>query len=129
MGTTWEQSQKSPARSPQFVSGVAGGDPHRRATCAASDTEHPECVAVQRALRHADAPARQQFTGLHRRQPILDEPGLQLIVIGLDDIPGGAVTVGTVRAHPFAHLADQLVAQLLLSLFAATPPQATAAST
>ena len=69
-------------------------------------------IAVQGALRDDDPTALQQLVGLFDRELVVDEPGLQLVVVGLDHRPGRTVAIGPVRSHPLADLADQLVGDL-----------------
>ena len=71
---------------------------------------------MQGALRHDDPTALQELVGLFDRELFLDEPGLQLIVVGLDHFPGRAVAVGAMRADLLADLADQLVGDLGFAL-------------
>ncbi len=91
---------------------LAVGDAHRRASHGPADTELFEGVTVQCPLRNLDATAGQQPVGLDHRQPLVDQPRLELVVMGPQDVPAGAVAVGAVRADQLAHLADQPVCQL-----------------
>ena len=71
---------------------------------------------MKRALRHDDSSAFQKLVGLFDRELVADEPGLQLVVVGLDHLPGQAMAIGSMRAHLLADLTDQLVGDLGLAL-------------
>jgi hypothetical protein len=103
----------------EFVARLAVGDAHRRALALGSSARLGD-VALHGAQRHVDPSTAEQIKDLHRREVVLD-PGLDLVVAASEHPPGLAVAVCSVGSHGLDHLADELVAQLLL---AAAPIQA-----
>jgi len=98
----------------QLGPGLAVGHSHGRRPGRAADVEHLQRVAVKRALGQHHALAL-QFVGLDHGQVLVDQPGLQLVVVGGGHRPGSAVAVGAVGTNRFAHNGNQLVAERLLA--------------
>jgi hypothetical protein len=67
----------------QLRAWLAIGYPQRLAPSAAANPEHLQCIALQCPLRDGDSCARQQLGGLHCSEAIVDQPRLQLVVVGL----------------------------------------------
>jgi len=99
----------------QLTAGLTISHPDRHTPGRAAHTEDLQRVAVQRALRHDHPLADQQLTGLHHSQLLLDQPRLELVVVGHQSRPRRAVTGRAVRAHPLTHHTDQHVGELLLA--------------
>ena len=87
-------------------------DPHGGA-CPAPCSAALEAEARQRAIGDVHALATQQHADLDGGQPAR-HPGLDVVLVIEQRLPALPVAVGPARAHDFAHLADQLVGQLLL---------------
>ena len=95
--------------------GLAVSDADRGGAGPAAHPENLQGVAVQGALGHDHTLAGQQLTGLDRGQALGDHPRLELLVVGHQRGPHGAMAVGAVRAHTLAHHRQQLVGELLLT--------------
>ena len=96
----------------ELSSGRRVGDPDRHVVPSrptALDTE-----AGQGARRDLHSLAGEQDADLGDGEVVL-QPGLDPRLFAQQHPPGLAVAIGTVRADPLDHLADQLVAQLLLA--------------
>ena len=85
-------------------------DAHRRR--APSRPAALDRKARQRAMRNLDTPAGQQHADLDHRE-LLGDPLGDLRFLRQQRPPARAVAIEAVRADPFAHLADQLVGELL----------------
>jgi hypothetical protein len=97
---------------------VAVGDRHRRA--APPEPELGDREAMQRAIGHRHPAALKQHMGLGQRQALLD-PGVDLLAVRRDRLPGRAGAPRAVRAHRRDHCAQQLVAELAGPVVAVQP--------
>ena len=88
------------------------GDPHHGPASRAADLQHLERVPVQRPLGHHDPPATKELMGLHHIQPVVNQPGLQLVMIGPQRRPSGAMAVRAMGAYALTQPADQLLSEL-----------------
>jgi hypothetical protein len=89
----------------ELVAALAVGDPDRGAPPAPADIQLLKRVAVQRPLRHDKTPASEHLAGLADRQPVGLQPRLDPLVLGHEQPPRLAVTIGPVRADRLHHLA------------------------
>jgi hypothetical protein len=101
-----------------FLSGRRIGHPNRHGAPPGPAAIHGE--AGQGAGRDDYPTAGEQDANLGDRQVLL-QPLLDPLFFTEQGPPGLAVAVGAVRADPFEHLANQLVAQLLLAAGALHP--------
>jgi len=97
----------------QFVARLAVGHPNRRPPATATNT-HLEHIALHRPARDHDPAAAQQLVDLHRGE-VRRHPLGDLVVVGRQQPPRLAVTVGAVGTHRLDDHADQRVGQLLLA--------------
>ena len=87
----------------------------------AADAEDLERIALQCAFGDDHSLAGQELGGLHCGQAIVDQPGLQLVMVGLEGRPGLPVPIAAVGPGLLADLGHELVVQ---SVFAGAPLQA-----
>lgn len=95
--------------------------PHRRPPSRAAHAKNLQGVTVQRPFRHDDTPPGEELPGLHRPQPVIDQPALQQVVVGHAHRPRRTVAVTTMRPHRLDHRAQQNVVQLPLAALPDNP--------
>jgi hypothetical protein len=83
---------------------LAIGHPQRRAPSAAANPERFQCIALQCAFWDNHSLACQELGGLDCGQAIIDQPGLQLVVVGLESRPGLPVPIWAVGPGLLAYL-------------------------
>ena len=82
--------------------------------------EHFQGIALQCTFGDNHSFARQQLGGLHCGQAIIDQPRLQLVVVGLESRPGLPVPIAAVGPGLLANLGHEPVVQ---AVFASVPLQ------
>ena len=87
----------------QLHTGLPVGHPHRGPPSRAAHPEHLQGVALSGALRDDHAAPGEQLAGLDRRQTVVNQPALQLLVVGHQQAPRRTVAFAAMRAHLFAH--------------------------
>jgi hypothetical protein len=90
---------------------IAVDDPHRRRGLAEPAALHAE--PVQRPVRHHHPAPLQQHPDLDHRQTLVD-PRPDLLLLGQQLPPGGAVALRLDRPHRRHHHTDHLVGDLLM---------------